>query len=248
MFKDSRVPQQVPRLIGVLFLAVAGLIIARALLVPDTFGDVGHYRAAAVDTIAAHEKKYAGHQECALCHGAIDARRLASYHRGVACESCHGPGAAHAANPIEVKPSIPRERSHCPLCHAYNPSRPTGFAQIDPVAHNPTTPCVTCHDPHQPEPPVTPGSCSACHRQIETQKAVSHHATLSCTTCHEAPEEHKVTPRSYRPSKPEARSFCGSCHDEAATSSPNIPRIRLASHNPDYVCWQCHYPHYPETE
>jgi hypothetical protein len=247
-FRRGNVPQQVPRLIVVFVLAGAALLIARRLLVPETFGEIGHYRASAVDTIIAHEKKYAGHQECALCHGAINDRRLASNHRGVACESCHGPAAAHAANPIEVKPTIPRERTHCPRCHAYNPSRPTGFPQIDPVAHNPTTPCVTCHDPHEPEPPVVPGSCSACHRQIDSQKAVSHHATLSCTTCHDAPEQHKTTPRGFRPSKPEDRSFCGKCHDEGAGSPQHIPRINLRTHNPNYVCWQCHYPHYPETQ
>ena len=246
-FDMSKVPQQVPRLVVVFVLAAAGLIAARFFLVPDTFGQSGHYRAAAVDSIVAHEKKYAGQQQCALCHGGIAERRLASNHRGVACESCHGPAAAHVANPVEAKPAIPAVREFCPRCHAYNPSRPTGYPQIDPVAHNPMTPCVACHDPHEPEPPVVPGSCSACHRQIASQKSVSHHAMLPCETCHEAPEEHKVAPRSVRPSKPEARSFCGGCHSVDAASPQNIPRINLRTHNPAYVCWQCHYPHHPET-
>lgn len=240
-------PQQVPRLVAVFALAGVGLIAARYFLVPDTFGDVGHYRAAAVDSIIAHEKKYAGHQECALCHGRIAERRLESNHRGVRCEVCHGPAAIHVANPVEVKPSAPRERGLCPLCHAYNPSRPTGFPQIDPVAHNPLTPCISCHDPHQPEPPVAPEECSACHGQIARQKAVSHHATLACITCHEAPPAHKTAPRSTRPSKPADRDFCGGCHAEDAASPSQIPRINLRTHEPAYLCWQCHYPHYPET-
>ncbi len=214
---------------------------------PETFGEEGHYRAAAVDTIVAHPKKYAGQQECALCHGAISQRRLVSNHRGVACESCHGPGAAHVANPVDRKPAIPRAREFCIRCHAYNSSRPTGFPQIDPVAHNPLTPCMNCHDPHEPEPPVTPGECSACHGQIANQKAVSHHATLPCTTCHEAPDQHKLAPRTLRPSKPMDRSFCATCHAEDAASPRHIPRIDFRTHNPRYLCWQCHYPHYPET-
>ena len=246
-FLGSRVPQQVPILVAVFALMIAALLVARHFLVPDTFGDIGSYRAAAIDSVASHEKKYAGQQECALCHRQIMEKRLAGNHRGVGCESCHGPGLVHVSNPVEFKPTIPRTREFCQRCHAYNPSRPTGFPQIDPVAHNPMTPCMSCHDPHRPEPPVTPESCSACHGQIASQKSVSHHARLSCTTCHEAPDEHKMSPRQVRPSKPTERSFCGSCHSEDAPSPERIPRISLRTHNPRYVCWQCHYPHYPET-
>ena len=246
--RPGGVPQQVPRLVVVFALAALTLVLARRFLIPDTFGEFGHYRAAAVDTVIAHPKKYAGQQECALCHSEIAEIRLASNHRGVACESCHGPGAAHAADPIETKPAVPRAREFCPRCHAYNPSRPTGFPQIDPVAHNPVTPCISCHDPHEPEPPVVPGQCSACHGQIARQKAVSHHAALSCTTCHEAPDEHKSAPRTLRPSKPADRSFCGTCHAQDDPGDTLIPQIDLRTHNPRYVCWQCHYPHFPEME
>lgn len=247
-FRGTKVPQQVPRLLAVFVLAGAALVLARSFLIPETFGDVGHYRAAAVDTIMAHEKKYAGQQQCSLCHGPLQQRRLASNHRGVACESCHGPAAAHVANPVESKPAVPRERQFCTRCHAYNPSRPTGFPQIDPVLHNPRTTCFTCHDPHEPEPPVVPGACGACHGQIARQKSVSHHATLECTICHEAPDEHKMAPRSLRPSKPTDRAFCGMCHAEDASSPREIPRVDIRTHNPRHVCWQCHYPHFPETE
>jgi hypothetical protein len=238
-------PQQVPRLLAVFVLAVVGLIVSRSLLVPETFGDLGHYRAAAIDSVIAHEKKYAGHQECSLCHSSIAEERLANNHRGVRCEVCHGPAADHVAAPMNVKPDAPRERGFCILCHEYNQSRPTGFPQIDPVSHNPLMPCMSCHDPHAPEPPVVPDECSACHGQIARQKAVSHHATLACTTCHEAPEQHKVDPRSVRPSKPQDRSFCGGCHGQAI---PDIPQIELRTHNSAYQCWQCHYPHFPETQ
>jgi hypothetical protein len=246
-FRGPKVPQQVPRLVTVFALATIALVVARYFLIPDTFGDIGHYRAAAIDTIVAHPKKYAGQQECALCHSSIMEERLAGNHSGVACENCHGPAAAHVANPVETKPGIPRDRDHCPRCHAFNPSRPTGFPQIDPVAHNPLTPCASCHDPHVPEPPVVPGSCAACHGQIASQKAVSHHATLLCTVCHEAPEEHRASPRTARPGKPVERSFCGSCHAEDARSPQRIPRVNLRTHNPRILCWQCHYPHFPET-
>ena len=40
-------PQQVPRLAVVFILAIVALVVARALLIPETFGELGHYRAAA---------------------------------------------------------------------------------------------------------------------------------------------------------------------------------------------------------
>jgi len=241
-------PQQVTRL-GIAFAVLAVVFVAvRQALVPDTFGEVGHYRAVAVDTIAARPIKYAGHEACKMCHGPIAEKRSASNHSGVSCEVCHGPAAEHVAAPGNVRPPAPRERGFCPLCHGYNAARPSGFPQIDPVTHNPTIPCMTCHDPHAPEPPVTPGSCRACHGRIASQKAVSHHATLPCLTCHDTPEEHKITPRAVRPGKPSARDFCGGCHAEDAASPAHIPRIDISAHGEEYLCWQCHYPHYPETQ
>jgi hypothetical protein len=241
-------PQQVTRL-GIAFAVLAIVFMAvRQRLVPDTFGEAGHYRAAAVDSIAAYPLQYAGHEECTLCHRPIAEKRSASNHSGVSCEVCHGPAAEHVRAPGSVKPPAPRERGFCPLCHGYDASRPSGFPQIDPVAHNPTVPCMSCHDPHAPEPPVVPGACRACHGRIASQKAVSHHAVLPCLTCHEAPDEHKVTPRLMRPGKPSSRDFCGGCHAEGAESPTYIPRIDMSSHGEGYLCWQCHYPHHPEAE
>jgi len=241
-------PQQVTRL-GIAFVALAIVFVAvRQRLVPDTFGEAGHYRAAAVDSSAAQPLQYAGHDACPLCHRPIAEKRSGSNHSGVSCEVCHGPAAEHVAAPGSVKPPAPRERGFCPLCHGYNASRPSGFPQIDPVAHNPTVPCMMCHDPHAPEPPVIPGECRACHGQIASQKAVSHHATLPCLTCHDAPDEHKASPRTVRPDKPSSRDFCGGCHAEGAVSPSYIPKIGMATHGEGYLCWQCHYPHHPEAE
>jgi hypothetical protein len=239
-------PQQVPRLIAVFVIAVGALLVARGFLVPDTFGDIGHYRAAAVDSIAARPIKFAGRQACAACHAAVDTKRLAGNHRGLSCEVCHGPAEFHAAAPLSAKPQIRRDRALCLLCHAFNPSRPTGFPQVDSLTHNPRIPCISCHNPHAPVPPVTPRDCSACHGGIARQKAVSHHATLECTTCHDAPEEHRENPRAVRPTKPTQRAFCGGCHS-GMPEGGMIPQIDLKTHGQPYLCWQCHYPHYPEA-
>jgi len=240
-------PQQVPRLLAVFAVAVTALFVMRQKLIPDTFGAVGHYRAAAVESLAVRPVKYAGYQACEACHPELAEKRLSGNHRGVACETCHGPAATHAGDPAGAKPVVPDTRQFCVTCHAYNPSRPTGFPQIDAVAHNFPKPCTECHDPHAPVPPVVPGECSACHAQIWRQKAVSHHAQLLCTTCHEAGEGHKTSPRTMRPTKPMAREFCGACHASAVRAADRVPQIDLAAHGMPYLCCQCHYPHYPET-
>lgn len=240
-------PQQVPRLVAVFALVAVVFLVMRQVLVPDTFGDLGHYRAAALETIAARPIKYAGHRACQDCHGDVAEKRLSGNHRGVTCETCHGPAATHVEQPTDVKPTVPNTREFCVTCHSYNPSRPTGFPQIDPPAHNYPQPCKDCHDPHAPVPPVVPEECSACHAQIWRQKALSHHAQLPCTTCHQADDRHKGNPRAIRPTKPVSREFCGTCHAAGAKAPSGAPQVDLGGHYAPDLCWQCHYPHYPEA-
>jgi len=120
-----------------------------------------------------------------------------------------------------------------------------GFPQVDPQKHKPKKRCVSCHDPHDPVPPRVPQECSACHGQIERTKALSSHALIKCTACHEVGKEHKVSPRSSTPTKPQTRAFCGTCHAEGSPN-PEVPKVDMAEHGGSYLCWQCHYAHLPE--
>ncbi len=228
-------------------MIIAVFVTGRILFVPESFGELGHYRARSIDENAAHDISYAGYQVCYDCHDDVADEKAQSNHRSLSCEVCHGPAADHAEAPDEVLPEIPRSRDFCTLCHGYNAARPTGFPQIIPDQHNPGKPCLRCHEPHTPEPPHTPEKCSACHREIANVKAVSHHASLECTRCHEVPPEHLSAPRSARPKKPSTREFCGECHARGADSPREIPRIDLAEHGQRYMCWECHYPHSPEA-
>jgi DnaJ-class molecular chaperone len=240
-------PQQVVRLAIVFLALAAALVVARTYLIPETFGQLGHYRAAAVEANASKPLVYAGREDCAVCHTERAEEFAKGRHQNLSCEVCHGAAAGHIESPSEHKPPAPRDRGYCPLCHGYNPSRPTGFPQIDPVSHNPGAPCIKCHNPHAPEPPRTPQECSACHGEIARTKTLSAHATLECTQCHQVEERHKTDPRLSTPSKPKTREFCVQCHGADAKSAPEVKRIDLAEHWPRYVCWQCHYSHYPEV-
>ena len=244
--RTFRIPDQVARLAVLFAVAVVALVVVRHIFVPKSFGKLGHYRAAAVDEIASQPVRYAGMQTCVECHPEEAEKKGRSFHRGLACEVCHGPASEHASDPEAKKPFVPRERGACLYCHNYLPSRPTGFPQIIEKLHNPMKPCPTCHNPHDPTPPHVPGTCSACHASIARIKAISHHDSLECETCHEASPQHRQDPRSALPKKPTNREFCGKCHAQNAPSAKEIRRIDLATHGGRYLCWQCHYPHYPE--
>ena len=241
-------PEQISRLIIIFVVLIAGLLAARTYLVPETFGEQGHYRTAAVDSALAQPIHYAGQEVCGECHDEIYATKLDSRHQGVACEVCHGPAADHVEDSDTYVPEAPRERGYCPLCHGYNASRPTGFPQIDPMSHNPAKACIECHDAHNPVTPHIPEDCSACHGEIARSKAVSHHASLDCVRCHTVMDEHKDRPRQFRAEKPRNRALCGECHAEGADVSKTVPTVDMDGHGNGYTCWQCHYPHRPEVE
>jgi hypothetical protein len=243
----GNMPDQVIRLVILFAILTTGLVVLRKHFVPESFGVEGHFRADAVIVEAEKPMQYAGAQVCGDCHEDEWNLKSSSFHRGVACETCHGAAAAHVDAPDETTPVVPTGRSLCLSCHVYNPSRPTGFPQVVADTHNPNKACMECHNPHEPTPPQTPSTCGACHATVARTKAVSHHATLDCETCHTAPPEHRLNPRAYVVKKPADRSLCGRCHAKEADSPRNIPRIDLATHGGNYVCWQCHYPHYPEA-
>jgi len=244
-----RIPEQVRRLGIVIAVLVVGTLVLRFVVLPDSVVSTKLHWAQTTEREAAKLPKHAGSAACQVCHEDIVNKKAESFHKGLACETCHGPAIKHTEDPTSIKPPAPRDRKFCPVCHAYDPSRPTGFPQINPTVHNPLKPCISCHNPHDPVPPQVPKECSACHAQIERTKAVSSHALINCTTCHVAPEQHKILPRSALPSKPQVREFCGKCHG-AGTAEKNAPReapkVDLATHGGRNLCWECHYPHLPE--
>ena len=244
--KIWKIPGPVIRLVIVSVVVVSALFIVRERFVPESFGEFGHYRADAVDVVAGQPIQYAGLQACDECHPDVLEVKASSYHSGLTCEGCHGPAAGHVEDPIEHLPLVPAGRESCLRCHSYLSSRPTGFPQIIESVHNPMEPCAACHDPHDPTPPEVPETCAACHAAIARTKAVSHHWTLECETCHEAKREHRERPRAHLPKKPTTREFCGQCHATGSAGAGDTPRVDLATHGGRYLCWQCHYPHYPE--
>ena len=240
-----RIPEQVHRLAIVIGAIVVATLVARFVVIPRSLVSQDLHEASTVQRELLKPIKFAGSTACQMCHGEVAERSRGGYHKTLSCEGCHGPATKHAENPMSGKPPAPRDRKSCPVCHVYDPSRPTGFPQINLTAHNPLKPCIECHNPHNPVPRKAPQACEACHAQIERTKAVSSHALLRCTTCHTVPDRHKTEPRSAAPSIPQRREFCGTCHAKDAPEK-NAPKVDIPTHGSPYLCWQCHYPHLPE--
>ncbi len=244
-----RIPEQIHRLVIVLAILVGATLLVRFVIIPRSLVSTDLHWAETTQRELAKPVKFAGASACQDCHDDVATKKAQGFHKNVSCESCHGPAVKHTEDPGAVKPAAPRDRKFCPVCHAYDPSRPTGFPQINPTAHNPLKACISCHKPHDPVPPTVPRECSACHAQIERTKAVSSHALIRCTTCHKAPDRHKSAPRAALPSKPQTREFCGTCHGAgtAAKEAPKeAPKVDVSTHGGRNLCWECHYPHLPE--
>lgn len=240
-----KLPDSLVRLLVVFIIIVGGMLAIRSIL-PPSMKDAALHIKSTIEREISLPVRHAGSDICADCHEENIIKKV-GYHKNLSCETCHGAAKAHAENPSEVKPIIPRLREFCVHCHTYDPSRPTGFPQINPIAHNPLKPCVLCHNPHDPKPPLIPRECQACHAEIARTMSVSSHVLLECTVCHSVPTKHKLTPRIVRASIPAEREFCGKCHSDKLKEK-GTPKIDLATHGEKYLCWQCHYPHLPETE
>ena len=144
--------------------------------------------------------QYADSSDCRACHADLYATWALSQHYGVACESCHGPLAAHvtaasagAAGAVLVTaPST----EICARCHEKVEARPSAFPQEGLAAHYDLASCGLCHDPHSTQgtnPPAVAHrlaslpDCIACHGTQGLKPFPAGHRESSdavCLRCH----------------------------------------------------------------
>ena len=144
-------PVQLKTLIPLFAVFVILFLIARHFLIPESFGEFGHYRADAIGEIAELPVHYAGKEVCIDCHD-IEAEQISSdRHSGLSCEVCHGPNAKHADD-YEIMEFLIKDgsRESCGRCHGLNSARKIeAVIQIDIREHHPEKEnCIDCHNPH----------------------------------------------------------------------------------------------------
>jgi hypothetical protein len=146
--KRLNMPPQVFRLVLLTLGIIGSYSVMRFFLRPDSFGEHGHYRGAALGEMAARETVFAGAKACTECHEEVFALRDKHEHRRISCESCHGPAKEHAKDPDKTTTKF--DQAMCLRCHHEEPARPKSQKQILPADHYEGK-CLECHLPHQPK-------------------------------------------------------------------------------------------------
>jgi hypothetical protein len=167
-------PQQIKSLVIAFSVFIIFFIAIRYILIPKSFGELGHYRKDALKEIGALPINYAGSQSCKKCHEDKFNTKQMGFHAHLECEICHGPAYKHAtyADTIGGKPlvdslKLPKkaDRAFCAVCHRINHARIkmkndtinlSVIHQIDVKKHNlldddkKELACIECHNPHDP--------------------------------------------------------------------------------------------------
>lgn len=188
---------------------------------------------APVGEVAAAE--YIGSDKCAECHGDLAKAFNLNVHSKAdmygekgGCESCHGPGMAHAAagdksaiiNPMKVE--IEKSTEMCLECHDKEKGRmfwPGSAHSMGGVG------CVACHMVHSNKMGLLAKGdekevCFACHREIRSSLLKrSHH-----------PMRDSSTPSTM------GKMTCSSCHNPHGAMSDKL----IAAKSINDKCYECH--------
>ncbi len=203
---------------------------------------------------------FAGDDTCAACHesegatlhnsphGRAQNPRAPAAKANQACESCHGPGRAHAesgdkARILQPAPMPARESSElCVTCH----NRGTHGMWKGSTHDVRNLSCVTCHSVHSPKSDTAQlkaasiaETCVSCHRTQVAKAQRSGHMPLregkmDCSSCH---NPHGSTGVRMLKAGNWVNETCVSCHTEKRGPF-------LWDHAPvREACNSCHDPH-----
>ncbi len=105
---------------GIVALAGGGLLVKK-LLVPESFGLYGNYRADAIAESAAAPIRHGTNASCFTCHPYEAASHKKGLHKTISCEFCHGTYADHVAEGKKSK-ALPVKKGEeistlCLRCH-----------------------------------------------------------------------------------------------------------------------------------
>ncbi len=216
---------------------------------------------------------------CAKCHQEIVKSFANNPHsqpepihpgRGVPCESCHGPGTAHAeggAVSLIFDPSRATAKEVDEMCEECHEARPAHFEHSVHGKGNVT--CIGCHSIHSARTTrqllkmKQPQLCFQCHSEVKPQFSTPvHHKVeeglINCTDCHDA---HGALGENSLPSAAWQFIVCTKCHvptagpfvyEHAAVKAEGCTACHFAHGGPNpkllvqasvnTICAQCHIP------
>jgi DmsE family decaheme c-type cytochrome len=210
----------------------------------------------AAPALAQSADEYAGEATCLTCHESQGyqgtAHALTSNGRSPkathGCESCHGPGRAHAeagGDPTRIVriSTLPAQRASesCTSCHDRSTHALWSGSQHD----QRNVGCVTCHSVHASKGPkqlkakTEPELCATCHRNVVNKQFRFNHMPvreggMSCSACHNV---HGSTNVRLLKTGTTIDESCASCHSEKR--GPYLwEHAPVAS-----SCVSCHDPH-----
>jgi DmsE family decaheme c-type cytochrome len=180
----------------------------------------------------APQSGYLGSESCVVCHENYDKTIEATKHgfKGNAmapaskqgCESCHGPGEAHASDPANVKPiqlskvKADVANGQCQTCHNRGEHALWDGSQHE----NRNVKCIDCHSVHASEGPTL--------MRAKTQQ-------LTCARCHQT-VTNKQQRFNHMPVR-EGKMTCSSCHNVHGTTNVKLLRVGTTV---DQSCTSCH--------
>ncbi len=145
------IPPQLTRLTIAFSIFIALFLLLRSFLVPESFGQYGHYRGNSLIDNAEPGIHYAGQQSCFECHQDIEDLKATDVHGNLHCETCHGPGQKHVLSSLPADILKQGTREFCGVCHEKNAAKKKdAIFQIELNKHNTGKNCIECHNPHQP--------------------------------------------------------------------------------------------------
>ncbi|MCP4707625.1 MAG: hypothetical protein GY869_03285, partial [Planctomycetes bacterium] len=196
----------------VILLVIAGWLAPRWWR-PESYGEIGPYRAENLGENIHLDFVLQDRQTCRRCHQEIFQTHQKDVHVTVQCERCHGTADKHIEF-HQVDSNIPDNNqavldkvfahTKCPLCHLKLTARPSSFPQVDIEVHyafhhvtEDNTLCTVCHNPHEPLFLLNPfdnaqihplaQECRDCHENPPEKsytEVSSHQDVLTCQQCH----------------------------------------------------------------
>ncbi len=179
-------------------------------------------------------------QSCGTCHvTGLNTETWDFVEFGVGCESCHGPGGAHANDPYNSPMFKKVDDQVCGSCHSRGTS-PDGFSF--PATYRPGD-TLTDHFTFTTDQADiwADGSARKHHQQYmdwQLGSKMEKSGFVNCTTCHSVHDNGQANSQLNLP----LNALCVQCHADKKQLLTHIPYHEQASKTHQFVCSDCHLP------